>query len=162
VENAPEEPEPEPDRAPALVVGRRRRRRAGGRAHRVTVRLDDAEFAAIAARAAAARVSMPSFLADAGSRDASDAGGGGGWTVEQRRALVTELMSAQRVLRGVATNLNQLTALANAERVLPPAVGPAAEAALRLIDRVGQVVVALDPHEAKRVKRATKAKKATR
>ena len=136
--------------APAGVVGRRRRRREGGRTHRVTVRLDDAEFAAIAARAAASRLTVASYLADAGSRDAPRAGGGAGWTVEQRRALVTELMGAQRLLRGVATNLNQLTALAHTQRQVPPAVGPAAEAALRLMTRVEQVVAALDPNGAKR------------
>ena len=124
--------------------------------HRVTVRLDDAEFAAVAARAAASRLTVASFLADAGSRDAPDTGNGAGWTVEQRRALVTELMGAQRVLRGVATNLNQLTALANTQRQFSPEVGPAAEAALRLMDRVAQVVVALEPQRPKRAKRVTR------
>lgn len=142
--------EQEQDRAPVLVVRRRRRRCEGGRAHRVTVRLNAQEFAAVTVRAAAARLTVASFLADAGSREAPSTGGGGGWTVEQRRALVAELMGVQRVLRGVATNLNQLTALANAQRVIPAAVGPAAEAAGRLMGRVEQVVSALDPQGVKR------------
>ena len=127
-----------------LLVGRRRRRREGGRAHRVTVRLDDAEFTAIAARAAASRLTVASYLAAAGNRDATG-GTGGGWSVEQRHALVAELFTVQRVLRGVATNLNQLTALANTQREIPPAVTATAEAASRLMARVEQVVDALDP-----------------
>ncbi|MGH7744978.1 MAG: plasmid mobilization protein [Candidatus Dormibacteria bacterium] len=127
-----------------LLAGRRRRRRRGGRAHQVLVRLDDEEFAAIAARATACRLTVASYLAAAGNRDATD-GGGGGWSVEQRRALVAELFAVQRVLRGVATNLNQLTALANTQREIPPGVAGAAETAARLMARVERVVVALDP-----------------
>lgn len=134
--------EQEQHRAPVLVAGRRRRRREGGRAHRVTVRLDDAEFTAIAARAAAARLTVASYLAAAGNRDGKD---GRGWSVGQRDVLVTELLTLQRVLRGVATNLNQLTALANTQQVIPSAVGATAEAVGRLMTRVEQVVVALDP-----------------
>lgn len=113
----------------------------------MTVRLDDAEFTAITARAAASRLTVASYLAVAGRQDASGEGGGGGWSVEQRRALVAELFSVQRVLRGVATNLNQLTALANTQHEIPPAVAAAAEAASRLMTRVERVVVALDPEE---------------
>jgi hypothetical protein len=142
--------EQEQRRAPVFLAGRRRRRREGGRAHRVTVRLDDAEFTAIAARAAASRLTVASYLAAAGNRDAAGGTGGVGWSVEQRHALVAELFTVQRVLRGVATNLNQLTALANTQRVIPPAVGPVADAALRLMDRVERVVATLDPNGAKR------------
>lgn len=133
--------EGEQRRAP-VRLGRRRRRREGGREHRVQVRLDGEEYAAIAARAAAARLTVASYLAAAGSRDAA---GGGGWSVEQRSALVAELFTVQRVLRGVATNLNQLTALANTQRVIPPAVAATAEAVGRLMARVEQVMVALNP-----------------
>lgn len=101
----------------------------------------------MAARAVASRLTVASYLAAAGNRDAT---GGGGWSVEQRRALVAELFMLQRVLRGVATNLNQLTALGNTQRVIPPAVGATAEAVGRLMMRVEQVVVALDPQGAKR------------
>lgn len=146
VDGAPEEQES--PRGAARLVGARRRRRFGGRAHRVTVRLDDAEFTAITARAAASRLTVASYLAVAGRQNATgDSEGGGGWSVEQRRALVAELFSVQRVLRGVATNLNQLTALANTQREIPPAVVGAAEAAGRLMARVERVVVALDPEE---------------
>jgi Mobilization protein NikA len=146
VEGAPGEQEQE-HRAAVPLMSRRRRRREGGRAHRVTVRLDDAEFTAIAARAAASRLTVASYLAAAGNRDGR---GGGGWSVEQRRVLVAELLTLQRVLRGVATNLNQIAALGNAQRRVPPEVGAAAEAAGRLMTRVEQVVVALDPKGAKR------------
>lgn len=142
VEGAPEEQEQH--RAPVLLTGRRRRRRSGGRAHRVTVRLDDEEFTAVTARAVASRLTVASYLAAAGARDATG-GTGGGWSVDQRRALVAELFTVQRVLRGVATNLNQLTALANTLRVIPPAVAATVEGAARLMARVERVVVALDP-----------------
>jgi hypothetical protein len=145
VEGAPGEQEQHP--APVPLVSRRRRRREGGRAHRVTVRLDEREFAAVAARAAAARLTVASYLAAAGNRDGKD---GRGWSVGQREVLVTELLMLQRVLRGVATNLNQLTALANTQRTVPPAVGATAEAVGRLMTRVEHLVAALDPKGAKR------------
>jgi len=146
VDGAPEEQEA--PRGAARLVGSRRRRRFGGRAHRVTVRLDSEEYAAVAARAAGSGLTVASYLAVAGRQDAIGEGGGrGGWSVEQRRALVAELFAVQRVLRGVATNLNQLTALANTQHEIPPAVAAAAEAAGRLMTRVERVVVALDPEE---------------
>jgi hypothetical protein len=63
----PEQDPGEGRRVPARSRGASRRRRlAGGRRHQVQVRLNDAEYEEVSARAAGAHVSVPRFLAEAG------------------------------------------------------------------------------------------------
>ncbi|MFC7387167.1 plasmid mobilization protein [Sphaerisporangium rhizosphaerae] len=85
----------------------RQRRQEGGRPHKHTVRLSDAEQDIIAARAAEAGVSVPRFLAEAGL--AGEAG-----AASERRAAAAELLAVRRMLATVGGALDQLSATAGA------------------------------------------------
>jgi hypothetical protein len=124
--------------------GMRRVRQAGGRRRDVHVRLSEAEYAAVAARAAGARMTPASYLAAAGCEDRAGAGGQG-WSLAQRRALAAELFGAGTMLRRAGENLNRLTRIAQAQGALPAEVPAAAAALSRHLARCQAVAVALDP-----------------
>jgi hypothetical protein len=110
----------------------RQRRKAGGRGQVVKVRLDEAEAAELARRAEKAGVSAPRFLVEAallGDRQ----------TVSERRAVVTTLMAAKRQLAGVATNLNQLTKMANSTQRIPGEIPDAIRRVDQAIDHLEDV-----------------------
>lgn len=103
--------------------------------------MTDDELVYIEAAAAAAGLSVPSYLVAAASPDQSRPG----WSVAQREALVAEILGASRVLRRAGENLNRLTKIAHGQGQVPPEV-PAASAAVReYAERFEQVVTALDP-----------------
>ncbi|MER6757629.1 plasmid mobilization relaxosome protein MobC [Micromonospora echinofusca] len=123
-----------------------RRRRAhtddDPRVHRVTVRLSEAERAAVEANAAAARMATSAYLAEAGSAPlvpAPTGPGGGGET----GPLLVELMGVHRQVRGAATNLNQ--AVTRLHSTGEPAGDLAATAAYlaRIAARVDELVTAI-------------------
>lgn len=115
------EPVPEPGEsavaAARRVLGGRRRRNSGEgrRANQVNVRLTDEEFAAVAARAAAARVGVAHYLAlralDAPARGGSVARGG--MDLATMRAWAVQMTMLRRELNRVGTNLNQIARLLN-------------------------------------------------
>lgn len=84
-------------------AGVRRRRVPGGRPIAVQVKFTADEYAAVVLRAAAAQLSVPSYLALTALRPE------GAGAADARSAL-TGLDGVRRVLAGVASNLNQLTA----------------------------------------------------
>ncbi|AEB48021.1 hypothetical protein VAB18032_30289 (plasmid) [Micromonospora maris AB-18-032] len=110
--------------------------------HRVTVRLSTEELAAVTANAAAARMAVAAYLAEAGAAPlvpAANAPDGPGET----SALLVELMGVHRQVRGAATNLNQ--AVARLHATGEPAGDLAASAAYvaRIAARVDELVTAI-------------------
>jgi hypothetical protein len=125
--------------ASAEVGGRpavRRRRLAGGRRHQHLVRLSDEEQVQILARARVAGVSVPRLLVE--SALAGDA-----QTASERRAQVTDLLGARRLLAAVSNNLNQLTRAANATGELPPELSATLHATARVIARLDAATAGL-------------------
>lgn len=78
-----------------------------GRQHSVHVRLSDDEYTEIAGRAAAARLTIPSYLAAAGRLTGDQPG------PVQFRAIAAEMMGLRRLVAGVARNVNQVAAATN-------------------------------------------------
>ncbi|SCL43834.1 mobilisation protein (MobC) [Micromonospora citrea] len=122
-----------------------RRRRAHSdddpRVHRVTVRLSEAEMAAVEANAAAARMATSAYLAEAGSAPLVSAAGPDG--AAETGPLLVELMGVHRQVRGAAHNLNQ--AVARLHSTGEPAGDLAATAAYlaRVAARVDELVTAI-------------------
>jgi len=114
--------------------GRRRRRTPGGRPHQVSVRLTAAEFEAVSLRAAAARVSVPHYLAlralEAAPTTAMD--------TPALRAWALEMFNLRAELNKVGVNVNQVARLLNGGG----GVGRHADEALTATT---QVMRALDP-----------------
>jgi hypothetical protein len=99
--------------------------------------MGDGEYVVIAARAAAARISVPRFLAEA-------ALAGDVVTATERRALVAELLAARRLAAALGGNLNQLARVANATRQVRPEITAAAVAARRAVDRLHAAAAAIE------------------
>src|SRR5271166_6402362 len=95
----------------------RRRSPDGPRRHAVRVLLSDAEIEELKRRATAGRVSVARYLVD-GALGRPD-------TPTERRVRTAELARVERLLRGLATNVNQLAMVANATGKLPLATAPA-------------------------------------
>ena len=105
----------------------------GGRRFAVQVKFTVEEYQAVAARAAAAALTVPSYLAVSGMRpegvDSADA-----------KSAVTNLSGTRRVLAGVANNLNQLTAKLHATGELDDSLLAVLDAVDRLSARVEEAV----------------------
>jgi len=123
--------------------GRRQLRAVGGRPHRATVRMTDAEFTALSARATAAGLSLPAWLVAAGLADRTPGSGGGlqitGMSAPERRAWAAEFVAARRLLRGVSTNVNQLAAGFNSTGEVGPQLGAVLDATARVTARLGEL-----------------------
>jgi hypothetical protein len=91
------------------------------------------EYQSVVARAAAAGLTVPSYLAVTGMRpegvDSADA-----------KSAVTNLSGTRRVLAGVANNLNQLTAKLHATGELDDSLPAVLDAVDRLSVRVEEAV----------------------
>lgn len=98
------------------------------------------EYAVVATRASAARLSVPSYLALTGLRPEGVAAG-------DVRSALTGLDGVRRVLAGVASNLNQLTAKLHAtgevDGALPGVLAAVAELAGRVDEAAGEVAAAV-------------------
>ena len=105
----------------------------GGRRLAVQVKFTVDEYQSVVARAPAAGLTVPSYLAVTGMRpegvDSADA-----------KSAVTNLCGARRVLAGVANNLNQLTAKLHATGELDDSLPAVLDAVERLSGRVEDAV----------------------
>lgn len=117
-------------------VALRRRRVEGGRPIKVEVKFTEAEFEAVSLRAAAARLTVPSFLAVTALRPAGVGEG-------DARSAVTNLVAVRRVLAGVATNLNQIAARVNGSGQVDAALPAVLDAVDRMTERTGDAVRAV-------------------
>ncbi|MER5627346.1 plasmid mobilization relaxosome protein MobC [Streptosporangium sp. NPDC002544] len=137
-EASPPEPGPRPR------SGGRRRRVAGGRGNRHTVRFTDAGQHRVEGAAAAAGMSVPNLLAE--TMPASLAQGDRLMTVAECQALAREITAAQRVLRAIGNNVNQLAAKANTGQAPAAAeVGATMHAVRRATHRIDLALAQLIP-----------------
>lgn len=120
-------------------------RQAGGRQHQRQVRMNDEELVHIEAAAAAAGLSVPSFLV----ASAMGAGSSAGLSVAQRETLATEVFGTRRLLRRAGENLNRLTAIAQANGHVPEEVPAAAAAMQRYADTFSGIIAELDPRRSR-------------
>jgi hypothetical protein len=99
----------------------------------VQVKFSEDEYRAVVLRAAAAGLTVPSYLAVTGMRpegvDSADA-----------KSAVTNLAGTRRVLAGVANNLNQLTAKLHSTGEVDDRLPAVVEAVERLARRVDAAV----------------------
>lgn len=91
----------------------RLRRQPGGRGQVIYLRCTEAEYLAVARKAAEAGVSPQRFLLET-ALDPRRIG------VAERRGLVASFLAARRTLAGLATNVNQLAKVANATGEVSP------------------------------------------
>lgn len=89
----------------------RRRRVEGGREFRVNVRFTEEEYAAVAARAVAARVSMPAMVAAAALAPV-ETQGGAVLPPDRVRALIIELYAIRRGMTNAGRNINDVNRFA--------------------------------------------------
>lgn len=112
---------PHPSSAPGGAV--RQQRARGGRQRRPTVRYSEAEYAAVEARAAAARKSVPCYIVEASLADPSP-------PMRVPAELIAELGAIRRHVAAIGNNVNQMARRANAGADVPAdqmaAVGDAA------------------------------------
>ncbi|WP_406693315.1 hypothetical protein REH65_33325 (plasmid) [Saccharopolyspora sp. ID03-671] len=99
---------------------RRRVRHEGGRHKQIKVLVNENEYESLAARAAACNLKLPSYLVLSGLQSLATGSGSPSMSPAQVRALVAEVYALKRVIRGSATNLNQLTKSAHATGEIPP------------------------------------------
>lgn len=100
------------------------------------VRVSDAEFDALVARAQGAGVSVQRLVVDAALAD-------GGPTPAERRALWSTLLAARRQVAGLATNVNQLARVANSTGLVPAGTADALGRIAAIDDRLTEAAAAL-------------------
>lgn len=115
------------------VRASRRPRVPGGRPIAVQVKFTAEEFEGVALRAAAAGMSVPSYLALTGLRPE-------GVASADARSALTNIVGARRVLAGVASNLNQLTHKLHGTGEVDAALPAVIEALGRIAARVDEAV----------------------
>jgi Bacterial mobilisation protein (MobC) len=89
--------------------GRRRHRVEGGRPNKFTIRFTDEELEAVALKAAAARMSVPHFVA----LRALETPRGGGMDLAELQSWAVEMMNLRRGVRRTGQNVNQIARLLN-------------------------------------------------
>ncbi|WP_345279448.1 plasmid mobilization protein [Streptomyces gulbargensis] len=101
-------------RRTAKITSRKRSPKADAdkRVHVCSVRLNDDEKHRLTEAAAAARTSLPAFLARSGLAAARDADGAAG-AIAGERELISEMFAARRHLGHVGNNLNQVARAIN-------------------------------------------------
>lgn len=112
------------------MTGRRREPVAGGRPHRIVLRLSDAEHALLQSRADAAEVTVQRLVVDAASGDPSSL----------RRLMAGELMGCRRLLTNATGNVNQIA------RALNSGVPVSRDVVERNLDQLAAAVTRLDAH----------------
>ncbi|WP_326822696.1 relaxase/mobilization nuclease domain-containing protein [Streptosporangium sp. NBC_01756] len=112
----------------------RQRRQQGGRPHKHSVRMSEAEQAVIEERAGQAGVSVPRFLVEA-------AMAGDTATASQLRANAAELLAARRLVAAAGVSLNQLAKVANATGVVPASLEATMTATQQFLERLDAAAV---------------------
>lgn len=115
------------------ITRARRTRVAGGPQVRVNVKLTEEEYESVSVRAIAAGSTVPSYLALSGLRPEGVAAG-------DAKAALINARGARRVLAGVATNLNQLTAKLHSTGELDAALPAVLAAVDRVMARVDDAI----------------------
>ncbi len=105
----------------------------------MVVRLTDREYEAVLARALAAELTVPSYLALCGMRPE-------GVAAADVKSSLTNARGARRVLAGVANNLNQLTAKLHATGEADPALPAVIAAVERIATRVDEAIADVAAH----------------
>lgn len=130
--------------------GRRQTRVPGGRRQRIVVKVTAQDAQDLEKRAAAAGLSVPAWLVAAGLAGRTSGGGEGlqlaGMSARERRAWAAEFVGARRLLRGVATNINQLAAGMNATGEVGEQLGAVLDLTRRVTARLDVVMTRLEGH----------------
>jgi hypothetical protein len=114
--------------------GRRRQANAeGGRPHRHEVLATEEQEARLRQLADEQRVTVPRLLVEAALAQQGE-------TPTQRRDTMTELFRLQRLLAGVANNINQLARAANSTGELPEQLGVTMAALRRTSERIDDAI----------------------
>jgi hypothetical protein len=132
-----------PKRRPVPSASRgaaRRHRVEGGRPHAVKIRLTDTEYAAVTARACAARVSVQRFLADCALPRRQQ-------TTIVPPALTAELAALRRLTANLANNVNQIARKLNSGGGPDGSIAPTLNAVCRTMDRLDLALSAYIPHD---------------
>ncbi len=129
---------------PGLSHSRRRSRASGGRDRQIKVRLSEEEHEQVSARARASGLTEASYLALCGMENLVGSSSSH-LSLTQLRAWVAELYALKRILRGSATNLNQLTKLANATDEVPQESWHHGERIARMESRLSELLDAIGP-----------------
>jgi hypothetical protein len=119
-------------RCPGL---RRRERGREPRTHKITVRLSDAELAALTSAAGRTKLALAAYLSRAGMDAAEHRAIP---VTELQREALAELIRVAGLLRRAGGNLNQAVARLNATGQPGPDLGPAAAYCMRAVERVDQ------------------------
>jgi len=99
----------------------------------VHVKFTAEEYQAVSARAVAAGLSLPSYLALTGLRPE-------GVAAADAKSALTNIVGARRVLAGVASNLNQLTHKLHGTGEMDAALPAVVAAVVRISARVDEAV----------------------
>jgi hypothetical protein len=122
---------------PAASKGSARRHRVeGGRKHEVKIRFTDAEYDAIAARAADAKVSIQRFLVDGALARRSPRA--------VPSALIAELTGLHRLTANLASNINQIARRLNTGLSPDASLPAAADSVRRAMNRLDSALAWLD------------------
>jgi hypothetical protein len=119
--------------APAALSGRHRGHRLPGRPHRVTLRFAEEEYAAVAAAAREAGLTITGYTAQTAVAVATESRPPAG---ELLRAALSELMQARSQVRRFAVNVNQALVALHAEGEPPEWLGSATALTGRAVARL--------------------------
>lgn len=120
----------------------RRPRVAGGRQHQVKARFTDEEFQVIAARAAAARASVPAYLAAVGLQPVQP----GQIDAATVRALAAEMMGLRRQVNRVGHNINQVAHLLHGAGQIAGHAATTYRAATAILSRIDPLLDRLEDY----------------
>jgi hypothetical protein len=126
--------------APAASKGSTRRHRVPGRSHQVLMRFTDAEYEALATRAASKGVTIQRFLASAAFASPRP-------SVSAPAALISELAALRRLTGSLSNNINQIARWLNSGGRPDARVTAALDSAQRAMRRLDAVLAWLGAPE---------------
>lgn len=123
----------------------RLRRVKGGRRHAVKLLLDDAEYDAIAARAADCKLSVQRFLVSCALTRRGPMSNMMGTTLGARApsALIAELVGLRRLAANLANNINQIARVLNSGGMPDASIPAAADAVRRVMARLDSALAGM-------------------
>ena len=128
---------------PSQVNGAARLRRVeGGRQHVVKVKLDEAEYAAIAGRAADLKVSIQRYFVSSAFISRSPA-----QPARVPSSMAAELAGLRRLTANLANNINQIARRLNSGGSPDASIDPALAAVRRAMDRLDRALSVAHPDE---------------